>query len=129
MSSLATPFHIVPPRHRRFSFSPLQHLTVSPSFPSPRVLPLHCLFFNTHARTHRNTVSSPQFSISSSNVLEDFPTGVCFRLFKYSIIYTHLPTDEYTPLLPLRCIDSRLCTLSQCHVILTLGPLDKIFQT
>lgn len=72
--------------------------------------------------THHNTVSSPQFSISSSNVLEDFLTGVCFRLFKYSIIYTHLSspppsfpppsTDEHTPLLPLRCIDSRLCTLS-----------------
>lgn len=118
-------------------FPPLTTRLFLHHFHPPQFL-LHCLFFNTHTHTqHHNTVSSPEFSISSSNVLEDFPTGVCFRLFKHSIIYTHLPPSllrQPTNTHPFCHLDVsiRACARSASPVppvILTLGPLDRIFQT
>lgn len=117
-------------------FPPLQHGCFSIISILLSFFFIVCSLTHTHTQ-HHNTVSSPEFSISSSNVLEDFPTGVCFRLFKHSIIYTHLPPSllrQPTNTHPFCHLDVsiRACARSASPVppvILTLGPPDRIFQT
>lgn len=110
--------HAIPPRHRRFFFSLLRlflHHFHPPQFP------LHCLFFNTH--THTITLYSLPNSQSLLPTCSKISPQACafayssIQLFtrtspSSSLCFPPSSTDEHTPLLPLRCIDSRLCTLS-----------------
>lgn len=111
-----------PNTHHRISFSshsimsqaPLPFSTTSPQFfPHfhPLQAPLRCLLFRSYTTRSPllSRVTPLQFSISSPYVLEDFPIGVCLRLFEHSIIYTHPHQPTRTPLSP-SCIDSRVYT-------------------